>query len=279
MSWAPPWRIPGHAQTQAHQPQGQRRRQVAPRAPGIAIVHPHRHRSAPALEEVAQIGLHHSGGQLGEVALGGKHGCAALPLRIRRPPVATRSAGHRPAVSGQRHRPPRLRAGAQPAASTWPGRRPGGAGAMPCWSSQHWIVRTEGSGVSGFIRPKSTRMRPAHQRGCSRRSSRMISSSGGAASGRAHGVIAGLQRGGSAIGPRPAERRRIRPADRARGRSSWRAMSEAVAPSRTLRSRANRRESSGARGIEVDSPKPTTSDMARTVPGDCQRETSCRDFA
>ena len=102
----PPRRVPDHPDVQADQPQGKGRREIATRPPGIAVVHPQRYRSPPLPETAAQLGLHHSGGHLGEVALGGKHDCAALPPSIHQPPEARKSSGHRPGVSGRRHRPP-----------------------------------------------------------------------------------------------------------------------------------------------------------------------------
>ena len=75
----PPRRVPDHPDVQPHQPQGKGRREIAARSPGIAVVHPQRHRSTPLPEAAAQLGLHHSGGHLGEVALGGKHSCSRCP--------------------------------------------------------------------------------------------------------------------------------------------------------------------------------------------------------
>src|SRR5271166_603278 len=56
-------------------------------------------------------------------------------------------------------------------------------------------------------------------------------------------------------------------------------MSEAVAPSRAMRSRANRRESSVARGIELDSPSLKSTDLAGLYHVERPRETWCRNFA
>ena len=56
-------------------------------------------------------------------------------------------------------------------------------------------------------------------------------------------------------------------------------MSEAVAPSRAMRSRANRRESSVARGIELDSPSLKSTDLAGLYHVERLRETWCRNFA
>src|SRR5271166_1218946 len=53
-------------------------------------------------------------------------------------------------------------------------------------------------------------------------------------------------------------------------------MSEAVAPSRAMRSRANRRESSVARGIELDSPSLKSTDLAGLYHVERPRETWCR---
>lgn len=56
-------------------------------------------------------------------------------------------------------------------------------------------------------------------------------------------------------------------------------MSEAVAPSRAMRSRANRRESSVARGIELDSPSLKSTDLVGLYHVERPRETLCRNFA
>src|SRR5208337_2456510 len=56
-------------------------------------------------------------------------------------------------------------------------------------------------------------------------------------------------------------------------------MAEAVAPSRAMRSRANRRESSVARGIELDSPSLKSTDLAGLYHVERPRETWCRNFA
>src|SRR5208337_4548518 len=56
-------------------------------------------------------------------------------------------------------------------------------------------------------------------------------------------------------------------------------MSEAVAPSRAMRSRANRRESSVARGIELDSPSLKLTDLVGLYHVERPRETLCRNFA
>ena len=76
----PPRQIPDHADAQADQPQRQRRRQVATRSPGIAVVHSHRCWSSPAFEATAEFGLHHSRRHLDEVTLGEN---AALQGRSR----------------------------------------------------------------------------------------------------------------------------------------------------------------------------------------------------
>ena len=60
---------------------------------------------------------------------------------------------------------------------------------------------------------------------------------------------------------------------------SWVAMSEAVAPSRTMRSTVNRNESSVARGIEVDSNNLEVVYLAELYQVANGRETSCRYFA
>jgi hypothetical protein len=56
-------------------------------------------------------------------------------------------------------------------------------------------------------------------------------------------------------------------------------MSEAVAPSRTMRSTVNRSESSVARGIEVDSNNLWTVQLVELYQVVNNRETSCRYFA
>jgi hypothetical protein len=56
-------------------------------------------------------------------------------------------------------------------------------------------------------------------------------------------------------------------------------MSEAVAPSRAIRARANRRGRSVARGIEVNSPTMKPKDMVELYHADNVRETWCRNFA
>ena len=149
----PPRRVPDHPDVQPHQPQGKERREIAARPPGIAVVYPQRHRSTPLPEAAAQLGLHHSGGHLGEVALGGKHGCSALPPSIHQPPEASKSSGHRPGVSGRRHRPPTCRAGARPAANSCPaadrvGPEPNHAGA----ASAGWFL----VGLYHVERPRET---------------------------------------------------------------------------------------------------------------------------
>ena len=115
----PPRQIPDHADAQADQPHRQRRRQVATRSPGIAVVDSHRCWSSPAFEATAEFGLHHSRGHLDEVTLGGKHGSAGPLPCTHLLPAATRSAGHQLVVSGLRHLSPKCRAGAVPAARPW----------------------------------------------------------------------------------------------------------------------------------------------------------------
>jgi hypothetical protein len=50
------------------------------------------------------------------------------------------------------------------------GRRPGGAVAKPCFTNHRCSARTEGTTFAGIPWSKSTRIRPAPQVGCSRRS-------------------------------------------------------------------------------------------------------------
>ena len=162
----PPRRVPDHPDVQPHQPQGKGRREIAARPPGIAVVHPQRYRSTPLPEAAAQLGLHHSGGHLGEVALGGKHGCcSAAPEHsstTRSQQIIRPSARRFWSAASTSH----VSCGCSARCQHLPCGRPGGAGAKSCRRSQRWMVRTEGSSACKFIRFSSTRMRPAPQRGC-----------------------------------------------------------------------------------------------------------------
>ena len=140
-------------------------------------------------------------------------------------------------------------------------------GAKPCLRIQRWIVRSEGRSVPQLIRLSSTRMRPAPQRGCSRRNSRADSSSGGATrecrpQAWYRGSIAAANWSASVRGTRLIRSRTV-----LKGRSSCREMSEALAPSRVMRAKANLMWGSVARAIEVDSQDQSENPPGRTIPG------------
>ena len=150
-----------------------------------------------------------------------------------------------------------------PPPATWPGAARAGPGPGHAGAASVGASAPRGVAAAGFIRtqfdpdaaaPPAGMLTAQLEGGLQQRRGRRWA--------RPTGVIAGLQRRRGRDRPGLCRARRIRSRTVLRGKPSCRAMSEAVAPSRAMRSRANRRESSVARGIGVDSQIREATDLA-----------------